>query len=118
MLVMVVMDGSVGVSSDEAVNRFSPYPLLALVRSLQWNAVLDAEQDKAAVVEALLLKQDLGVGVVGDWCGRGHGGSRGLVGGVEMISDNLVCAEGQGEGVATERLDLLDAIPHLDPEIP
>jgi len=59
-----------GVSSDEAVNRFSAYPFLALVRSFQWDAVLDAEQDEAAVVEALLLKQDLGVGVVGDWGGH------------------------------------------------
>ena len=45
-----------------------------MILSFQWNAVLDTEQDEAAVVEALLLEQDLDVGVIGDWCECGHGG--------------------------------------------
>jgi len=45
-----------------------------VVLSFQWDAVLNAEQDETAVVQALLLQQDLGVGVVGDGCGCGHGG--------------------------------------------
>ena len=70
VIVELVVDGSVGVSSNEAVNRFSTYPFLAVVRSFHRDALLNAEQDEAAVVQALLLEQELGVGVVGDWCGH------------------------------------------------
>ena len=45
-----------------------------MILSFQRDALLNTEQDEAAVVQAPLLKQDLDVVVVRDWGGCGHGG--------------------------------------------
>ena len=76
-----------------------------MILSFQRDALLNTEQDEAAVVQAPLLKQDLDVVVVRDWGGCGHGGVSSSGGqasdsvkneGLELSGGQHTCSSGRG----------------------